>query len=201
MNLENKIEAILFWKGEPLSIKRLADILKKDPAEIEAALTTLERRLETGGLVLMRKEDEVMLGTAPALSKMIEDLAKEELTKDLGRAGLETLSVILYKEPITRREIDFIRGVNSTFILRHLLIRGLVEKITNPKDERSFLYKPTFELLSYLGASRLESIPNYQEVLTQLNDFQKAEEKSEVESEGETTSEPSEENLEPVQNE
>ncbi|HZS42884.1 MAG TPA: SMC-Scp complex subunit ScpB [Candidatus Paceibacterota bacterium] len=201
MNLENKIEAILFWKGEPLSIKRLADILKKDPAEIEAALTTLERRLETGGLVLMRKEDEVMLGTAPALSKMIEDLAKEELTKDLGRAGLETLSVILYKGPITRREIDFIRGVNSTFILRHLLIRGLVEKITNPKDERSFLYKPTFELLSYLGASRLESIPNYQEVLTQLNDFQKAEEKSEVESEGETTSEPSEENLEPVQNE
>ncbi len=180
MNLEQKIEAILFWKGEPLSIKRLTDILKKDQAEVETALSTLENNLKGRGLVLMRKEDEVLLGTSPENSKLIEDLTKEELTKDLGKAGLETLSVILYKGPITRRGIDFIRGVNSTFILRNLLIRGLVEKVTNPKDERSFLYKPTFDLLSYLGASRIEEVPEYQNVISKLTEFKEEAEAKEV---------------------
>ena len=181
MNLQSKIEAILFWKGEPLKISRLAEILKKDRSEIESSISELEKDLKNRGVVLIRKsagggsayggEDEVMLGTSPDVSKLIEDLTKEELTKDLGKAGLETLSVILYKGPITRREIDFIRGVNSTFILRNLLIRGLIEKVTNPADERSFLYKPTFELLSFLGVTRIEEIPDYAEIIAKLDNF------------------------------
>jgi segregation and condensation protein B len=75
--------------------------------------------------------------------------------KDLGKAGLETLSIILYQGPISRAEIDYIRGVNSNFILRNLLIRGLIERVENPHDQRSFLYKPTLELISYLGLSKI----------------------------------------------
>ncbi len=173
MTLESKIEAILFWKGEPVKISRLADILKCQKTNIEEALKELENNLSNRGVALIRKEDEVMLGTSAEIGKLIEDLTKEELSKDLGKAGLETLSVVLYKGPISRREIDFIRGVNSTFILRHLMIRGLVERVTNPADERSFLYKPTFELFSYLGMKKAEEAPAYAEVILKLNQFQK----------------------------
>jgi hypothetical protein len=104
-------------------------------------------------------------------SSLIKDLTKEELTRDLGKAGLETLSIVLYQGPISRREIDYVRGVNSNFILRNLLVRGLVEKIENPKDQRSFLYRPSFDLLSYLGISRTDDLPEYANVKKELEVF------------------------------
>jgi len=113
-----------------------------------------------------------MLGTAPEMGELIEALIKEELSKDLGKAGLETLSIVLYRGPISRSKIDYIRGVSSTFILRNLLVRGLVERVSNPDDQRSFLYKPTFELLSYLGISRIEDLPEYDAVKQELESFQ-----------------------------
>ncbi len=171
--LDTQIEAILFFRGEPTSLKRLADILKKDKTEIEAALKALEQKLAGRGLTLVYKEDEVMLGTAPALSPLIEQLTREELTRDLGKAGLETLSIVLYRGPISRREIDHIRGVNSNFILRNLMIRGLVEKITSPTDQRSYLYKPTFELLGFMGLSRIEDLPEYTALRQEVEQFEK----------------------------
>ncbi|HEY4498607.1 MAG TPA: SMC-Scp complex subunit ScpB, partial [Candidatus Paceibacterota bacterium] len=122
----------------------------------------------------VRKEDEVMLGTAPELSELIQTLTKEELSKDLGKAGLETLSIILYFGPITRSEIDYIRGVNSTFVLRTLLIRGLIERVQNKADQRSFLYKPTFELLSHLGIKDIQHLPEYKVARNELEAFRKA---------------------------
>ena len=157
MKLDTKIEALLFFKGEGVKIKELVKLLKTDKEDVENALLELKEKLSDRGIGLIRKEDEVMLGTVSEMSDLIEEIRKEELTKDLGKAGAETLSIVLYKGPITRAEIDYIRGVNSTFILRNLLIRGLVEKVPNPKDQRSFLYKPTLELLSYLGISGIKT--------------------------------------------
>ena len=151
LTLDSQIEAILFLRSEPVSKKELAKILEKSTEEIENALFVLEERLETRGVVLLSKEDNAMLATSPEMSSIIEKMRKEELSRDLGKAGLETLSIILYKAPITRSRIDYLRGVNSNFILRNLLIRGLIEKVSNPDDQRSYLYKPTFELLSFLG--------------------------------------------------
>ncbi|MFZ2038780.1 MAG: SMC-Scp complex subunit ScpB [Minisyncoccia bacterium] len=178
MNLENQIEAILFWKGEPVKIKKLAEILAVDESTISAALINLEKNLENRGLVLVHKEDEVTLGTAPDISPLIEKLTKEELIRDLGKAGLETLSIIIYKGPISRADIDYIRGVQSTFILRNLSIRGLVERVTNPKDQRSFLYKPTFELLQYLGVAKIEDMPEFEAVKTELATFEAEKQKT-----------------------
>ena len=161
MNIDAKLEAVLFFKAEPLSIKKLAQILKTDETEVITALGVLKEKLLGRGVTLIEKDDEVMLGTAPEASGMIEELSKEELSRDLGKAGLETLSIVLYRGPITRSGIDYIRGVNSTFILRNLLIRGLVEKIPNPNDQRSFLYRATFDLLSHLGIPRVEDLPEY----------------------------------------
>lgn len=170
-SLSKSIEAILFWKGEPISIKKLAQILEKTEDEIKAALDTLEQDILSRGIVLVRKDDEVTLGTSKENSELIEKLTKEELIRDLGKAGLETLSIIIYQGPISRAEIDYIRGVQSNFILRNLMIRGLVEKVTNPKDQRSFLYKPTFELLSFMGISKIEDMPSYAEARTEIENY------------------------------
>ncbi len=179
MTLDAQIEAILFWKGESVSRKKLALLLDTSEENIDQALTDLEGKLAGRGLQLVLKEDEVMLGTRAELGTLIEKLAKEELVRDLGKAGLETLSIILYRGPIARRDIDYIRGVNSNFILRNLLVRGLVEKVTNPEDQRGYLYKPTFELLSYLGLSKISDLPEYEQVRTEIETHQ-AEEKTET---------------------
>lgn len=171
LSLDAQIESLLFWEAEPLSIAKLCKLLKKGEPEVRQALLSLEARLTGRGVVVVRKDDEVALKTAPEMSALIETLAKEELAKDLGKAGLETLSIILYHSPVTRRDIDYIRGVNSTFILRNLMIRGLVERVPNPKDQRSLLYKPTFELLAFMGLSKIEDLPEYGAVRKEIETF------------------------------
>ena len=178
MTLPQQIEAILFWKAEPVKLKKLAELLSlphtSDSSSVDAvkaALLELESALKGRGLTLVQTDDEVMLGTAKELSPLIEKLTKDELSRDLGKAGLETLSIILYQGPITRAEIDYIRGVNSQFIVRNLLIRGLVERVDNPKDARSFLYKTTLDLLSHLGISKVEDLPEYETVRKEIEAF------------------------------
>ena len=169
--LEKKIEAVLFWKGEPTSIKKLSQIFEKTEEEIKVALKNLELKLSDRGIVLVFKDDEVTLGTSKDTSELIEKLTKEELVRDLGRAGLETLSIIIYQGPISRAEIDYIRGVQSNFILRNLMIRGLVEKIPNPKDQRVFLYKPTFEMLSFMGITKIEDMPEFNKAREEIESY------------------------------
>lgn len=176
ITLDAKIESMLFFKSEPMQIKILAKLLGVKENDIQDALQILEEKLEGRGVQLLKKEDEVELRTAPEMSEFIEQIRKEELTKDIGKAGAETLSIVLYKGACTRSEIDYIRGVNSTFILRNLLIRGLIEKTSNPKDQRSFLYKPTIELMSFIGINKLEDLPEFVAVKQELEEFNNKEE-------------------------
>lgn len=169
MEIEQKIEAILFWKGEPISKKKLGEFLRVSEEEVNEAIQKLKESLDGRGVVLMEKENEIMLGTAPEFSDLIENLQKEELNKELSKASLETLSVVLYKNGVTRAEIYYIRGVNSSFTLRALSIRGLVEKIIDPTDNRRYLYKPTFELLSFMGVKNVEELPDYESVKNNIS--------------------------------
>lgn len=168
MNLESKIEGLLFYKGEDLEIKKIAEIFKVEIPEVEEALVRLDESLANRGLVLVRKDNRVILGIRGELSPTLEEMRKDEITKELTKSSLETLSIIIYKEGATRSEIDYIRGVNSSFILRNLLVRGLIEKIIDPKDSRRFLYKPTFDTLTYLGIKSIKDLPNYEEIRSQL---------------------------------
>jgi len=171
LDLEEKLEALLFWKAEPQSVKKLAETLAVNEPIIQSGLENLAGKLSGRGVRLVVKNDQVTLGTAPELGELLERLAKEELSADLGRAGLETLTIVLYRGPVAKSEIDYLRGVNSSFTLRHLLIRGLVEKTANPHDARSVLYQPTFELMSLLGLVRLDELPEYETIRKQINDF------------------------------
>jgi segregation and condensation protein B len=174
MNLPAQLEAVLFWKAEPVSFKKLAVLLNADATSVQNGLVELENTLKGRGLTLVRTDEEVMLGTAKELSPLIEQLTKDELSRDLGKAGLETLSIILYQGPISRADIDYIRGVNSQFIVRNLLIRGLVERVDNPTDARSFLYKTTLQLLSHLGISKITDLPEYEQVRSDIEGFKQS---------------------------
>ncbi|MBP6866156.1 MAG: SMC-Scp complex subunit ScpB [Candidatus Pacebacteria bacterium] len=164
MKLANKIEAILFFKGEPMSSKKLASILKVTTTEIDEAANELSASYEGRGFVLIKNTEEYSLGTTPELSDLIEEMQKEELNKSLTKASLETLTIILYKNGASRSTIDYIRGVNSSFTLRALSMRGLVEKVTDPKDTRRYIYQPTTELLAYMGVTRVEDLPEFENI-------------------------------------
>lgn len=168
MDLTAQIEALLFWKAEPVTVAELARSLPCSETEIVPAMETLASQLTGRGITLVRNGEQVMLGTSTEAGDLIEKLTKDELSHDIGKAGLETLTVVLYRSPVTRAEIDYIRGVNSSFILRNLLVRGLVDKIPNPADARSFLYRPTFELLSWLGVKEISELPDYRQVIDEL---------------------------------
>ena len=174
MNLSAKIESILFFKSEPLTRATLAKLTNTNIGLIDEAIDELKLKLVGRGLVILEKGNEVMLGTAPEYTDLIEGLIKEELSRDLGKAGLETLAIVIYEGPLSRAEIDYVRGVNSSFILRHLLVRGLVERLPKPGDARTFLYGPTFDLLKYLGVTRIENLPEYETLRRELKAFKEA---------------------------
>mgnify|MGYP003490965444 CR=1 FL=1 len=109
-----------------------------------------------------------MLGTAPEMSDFFAGLRKDELQKERSKASLETLSIVLYKEGVTRSDINFIRGVNSSYILRNLEIRGLIDRINHKSDNRTYVYKPSLELLAYLGVSSVADLPDFERVKQSL---------------------------------
>ncbi|MDO8521298.1 MAG: SMC-Scp complex subunit ScpB, partial [bacterium] len=111
MELPKAISAILFYRAEPMSVKELAGALKRPENDVREALTAVESAFTATGITLLRKGDEIALGTVPEASELIERITKEELSRDLSKAALETLSIVLYKGPITRSEIDYVRGV------------------------------------------------------------------------------------------
>lgn len=165
LSLDAKIEALLFYKGEPVSLKEISKVFDVTEDDVKNSVSILKEKLNERGLTLVVNEKEIMLGTTPELSSFFEELRKEELSKELSRASLETLSIILYKENVSRADIDYIRGVNSGFILRNLQIRGLIDKST---DSRNSVYRPSLELLSYLGVSSAAELPDYENIVNSL---------------------------------
>ena len=170
-DLSKKLEAVLFVSGEPISLERISKILKKEKEEIKFFLEELEVSLAERGVRLSEKNGEYMLVSAPEAGSVVQDFMKEELGEDLSRATLETLAVIVYRGPISRAEIDYIRGVNSSFTVRNLMIRGLVERKPDTKDSRSWHYSPSFEFLKYMGIEKLDKLAGYNEFKKEMEEL------------------------------
>jgi segregation and condensation protein B len=162
--LLKKLEAVLFYPAEPVDINFLAKTLEVSKKEVEEGLMGLQETLKDRGVRIIRHEDEVVLSTAPELSELIEKIIKEERERDLGRAGIETLAIIAYKGLVSKKEIEYIRGVNSQYALRNLLLRGLVEKKEAKGDERVVLYSITGDTLRFLGIQSIEELPEIEDV-------------------------------------
>ncbi|MGE5540933.1 MAG: SMC-Scp complex subunit ScpB [Bacillota bacterium] len=157
------LEAVLFASGEPIAKKRLATLLSLSPADLDGAAATLREALQDRGLVLIETEDELELRTAAEAAETVKALRESELSRDLGKASLETLAVILYRGSATRGEIDWVRGVNSAAAVRSLTLRGLIERTEDAADKRRARYKPTVDALAHLGVGRKEDLPRYEE--------------------------------------
>ncbi len=183
-NLDVLVESILFLKGEPVSVKELSKILEAGEEEVREALDSLDEKLSGRGICLVKKDDSVMLATAPESAKFARALVEEEFNSPLSKSALETLAIVVYKGPVSRADIDYIRGVNSSFILRNLLVRGLVERVKNPRDSRAYFYKPTFSLLRHLGVRSIEELPDRGDFVEKMEEFTASAESEDL-SEGE----------------
>lgn len=152
---------------------KLFDLSEED---LTSAIQTLKERLLSGATRLIETDDEIQLATSADLAPIIETIRKNELKADIGKAGSETLAIILYRGPISRPEIDRVRGVNSSFILRNLLIRGLIERTRNSKTN-SFEFSVTPTLLAELGITHKHELPDFAKINDMLENFDNTPEK------------------------
>ncbi|HSQ40379.1 MAG TPA: SMC-Scp complex subunit ScpB [Anaerolineales bacterium] len=155
-----KLEAILFVAGEPVTTAQLATALDVAASVIERGLNELDASLLTRGLRLQRHAGRVQLTTAPQLAELIERFLGLEATSHLSRAALETLAIIAYQQPVTRPQIDSIRGVNSDSMMKSLLNKGLIlESGRADGPGRPILYSTTPEFLQHFGLNSILEMP------------------------------------------
>jgi segregation and condensation protein B len=165
-NLSQQIEALLFTNSDAQSFKTLANLLQVSIEEIKEAVLILEKSLEGHAMVLVQNEEEVVLATKAEHSVFIESIRKEEISKELSKASAETLAIIVYHEGISKAQIEFIRGVNVTYSLRALSVRGLVD---SRSVGRAVGYYPTLHMLEHFGVSKKEDLPQYTETVSKIN--------------------------------
>ncbi len=157
------IESVLFVSGEPIKLSRLVKVLALQAAEIEKGLQSLQEKYASpqSGLAIIRKGDEVQLVSRAENASFVEQLMKSELQDSLSPAALEVVSIIAYRGPISKPEIEAIRGVNCNYTLRNLLLRGLIERSDNPRDSRGYVYGISFEFLKKMGVDDVKKLPDY----------------------------------------
>ncbi len=167
-NLKSQLESILFVASKPLDAKNLARIVDKPEEEVRAALNELVSEHRETGIILLTASGHYQLSTHSENSTTVKNYLNDDLREKLTDATVEVLAIIAYRQPISKAEVEAIRGVNSQYSLRHLLMRGLVEKIPNPNDARSNLYRVTTEFLQHLGLASINDLPEFEQLVSQI---------------------------------
>ena len=168
-----ELEALLFTYGEPIQLKKVAELLDVPPDECGALVGAYEESLYGGdsGLMLQRDRDRIQLSTKPDYSAVLQKIIREEFKEELTPAALEALSLISYLGPIPRATVDYIRGVNSSFTIRNLLMRGLVERNQDPERKHAYEYKITMDFLKHIGIARVSDLPEYEKFNALLSKY------------------------------
>jgi segregation and condensation protein B len=160
LSLAAQVESLLFIAVEPVTPGQLATALETTNAEVSRALDELDASLRTRGLRLQRHSGRVQLTTAPETAEAIERFLGLEATSHLSRAALETLAIIAYQQPVTRPQVDAVRGVNSDGVMRSLLSKGLIQEGGRAEGPgRPILYSTTPEFLQHFGLNSLNELP------------------------------------------
>lgn len=174
-NISAIIEGMLFVSSGLVSVNQIAKALEISETDVEDCLSDLDNHYKNSGhgLRLMRVKSRVQLTTAPEISKTIESFLDLETSSTLSQAALETLAIIAYKQPVTRPEVDVIRGVNSDAVMRTLMSKGLIDELGRADSPgRPIFYGTTPEFLQYFGLESLDKLP--------FIDFDALEEEQEV---------------------
>ena len=161
----SQLESLLLVAGKPMSFATLMKLLECTKDELRDALKVLEDRYnESGsGIHLMMNDDKVQLTTNPENKKLISEFIKDETTGELTKPSLETLTIIAYRQPISKEELEQIRGVNCSLILRNLMIRGLIEAHEG-RGGLATMYAVSMDFLRYLGINKVEELPDFEKL-------------------------------------
>lgn len=163
--IKPKIESLLFISAKPMAIKQLAELIKKDKKEIEKAGQELvaEYKNNKKGVQVIKNGSKLQMVSSPENAKLIREFIKDETTGELSRPSLETLTIIAYRGPVSKIDLDRIRGVNCSLILRNLLIRGLIKAKNDSKKQETY-YTITFDFIRFLGINDARELPDYEKL-------------------------------------
>ncbi|MFH1597513.1 MAG: SMC-Scp complex subunit ScpB [Patescibacteria group bacterium] len=162
---KSKIESLLFISHKPLSVQKIAELTKSEKETVKNTLNELMQQYqeEERGFQIMKVGQSYQMVSAPDNGKIIKEFLKDEQTGEMTKPSLETLTIIAYRGPITKAELDMIRGVNCSLILRNLMIKGLVES-KEDKSKMQTVYGITFDFMRHLGISQLKDLPDYEKL-------------------------------------
>lgn len=164
----NKLETILFIKGDMVLKEYVYKTLSINKEIFSELLISLKDKYKNHALSILETESEVGFVSTQEMADFIEQIEKKEISGELSKSSLETLAVILYKNGATRSDIDYVRGVNSSFILKNLYIRGLIERKEKEGDLRTFIYSPTADLLRFMGITSISELPDFGELFNTM---------------------------------
>lgn len=165
MSLQSQLESLLFVAIKPLAVKELAALTKSKTKEAEEALENLAKEYSSrgSGLALIKNNGQYQLTTAPDNATLIQEFLKDETSGELSQPSLEALTIIAYRGPIGKLELERIRGVNCSLIIRNLLLRGLIEEKYNKATDENH-YTVTHDFIRFLGLGSLEELPDYEKL-------------------------------------
>jgi len=166
MSLTQKIESILFASHQPVSavqLQKLTESTKKEVLDVLGALAQEYALSQKKGVVLQHIGEKYQLATHPDCAEMVSSFIKSDITGELTEPALETLTIIAYRGPLTKPEIEHIRGINCSLILRNLLIRGLIEKTEDRKIGMPN-YQVTHDFIQFLKVASVVELPDYEKL-------------------------------------
>jgi len=167
MDIHKELFALLYASQKPLSLKAIAGLLEKSEEETRALLDAAKETSTDSAFVILEQDGQYMLGTHPDSAEIVEKLFTNEVQSELSKAAAETLAVVLYYPSPTKADIEYIRGVNATYSLRSLLMRGLIQQVQKT-GVRGGVYVPTIEVLQHYGVASVEELPQYRETKEQI---------------------------------
>jgi segregation and condensation protein B len=160
LSTHSLIESLLFVASEPVRVDRLSVALGISVEQTEEALQALDQEFVHRGLRLQRKGERVQMVTAPEAAECVRRFLGLEVGGKLSPSALETLAIVAYRQPVTRAQIEAIRGVNSDSVLRTLINHGLIEEQGRLEQAgRPIIYGITFEFLQQFGLSSPDQLP------------------------------------------
>ena len=173
--LKKSVEAILFIAPSPLSINQLASVLEQKTKVIEDVINKIKNEyIESHGLRIQETNGKYQITSAPEYGKIIEKFIGTEESTSLSQAALEAMAIVAFRQPITRPEIDDIRGVNSDGVVRNLLNKGLIQEIGRSDSVgRPILYGTTEDFLHYFGLSSISELPKFESSSSDSSDNNK----------------------------
>jgi len=161
--IKSQIESLLFISAKPMSVKELAELTKKSAKEIEEAgeALVLEYKESGRGIQIIKNGSKLQMASAPENAAVIREFIKDETSGELSRPSLEALTIIAYRGPISKMDLERIRGVNCSLIIRNLLLRGMIEAKFDKKKNETY-YTVTFDFIRHLGIGGINELPDYE---------------------------------------